>query len=327
MRNGISTWAVVLAGGDGTRLKELTTTAAGHTIPKQFCSFQRATCLLEDAVSRASKVALPQHVCAVVAAKHRQWWPESFKTFPNQNILIEPRNRGTAHGILLALLQIQTRAPDAVVVMLPADHYVVNEVTMARSLRIATNLAADNDHLVYLLGAEPDRPDQELGYIVPSDRRRDSAAHVLRFVEKPSVDVASELIEDGALWNTFIFAGSVRALLRMFEGRHASIMEAMRIAIALTKVAPIGPVGLEILYQDLETSDFSKDVLERHERMLQVVRVPPCGWTDLGTPARVAQTIQRLSMAPSRLKISRAAAYLDLAAWGSRGAVRKVLLA
>jgi mannose-1-phosphate guanylyltransferase len=324
MRTGINTWAVVLAGGDGNRLKELTTTPSGHMIPKQFCSFHRESCLLEDAIGRAAKVAMLQHICSVVAAKHRRWWPASLKALPQQNILVQPCNRGTAHGILFALLQIQRRAPDSIILMLPADHYVVNEPTMARSLRIATNLAADNSHLVYVLGAEPDCPDQELGYIVPNETRHDAAAGVLRFVEKPSIDIARVLISEGALWNTFIFAGSVRALLSMFQGRYTSTIKSMRDAIALTAVAPVGSVGLELLYQDLGNSDFSKDVLECHDWMLQVLRVPPCGWTDLGTPARVAETVQKLALESSnRPQVPRGSPFLlDLAAQRPRERVR-----
>lgn len=97
---------------------------------------------------------------------------------------MQPRNCGTAHGILLALLRIERRAPNSIVVLLPADHYLTDETTMARSLRTATNLAADHEGLVYILGAEPDHPDPELGYIVPSARRGEAAA-VLRFVERP----------------------------------------------------------------------------------------------------------------------------------------------
>jgi mannose-1-phosphate guanylyltransferase len=316
MRKRINIWAIVLAGGDGSRLKELTTTPAGQVIPKQFCSFQGQSCLLEDAIGRAEKVAMPQCICCVVAAKHRQWWPESLNALPQQNVLVQPRNRGTGHGILFALLQLEMLAPDSVVVMLPADHYVVNEATMARSLRTATTLAANNKHLIYVLGAEPDRPDQELGYIVPTASRHATAAGVLRFVEKPSIDIARSLISEGALWNTFIFAGSVRALLSIFEGRYTSTIRGMREAIALIKVPPVGSVGLELLYQELETLDFAKHVLERQEQRLQVLRVPSCGWTDLGTPTRVAETVRKLSSATSSGREGRSGAppFLDLAA-------------
>jgi mannose-1-phosphate guanylyltransferase len=294
MRSFSNTWAVVLAGGDGSRLREITTTATGEVIPKQFCSLQRETCLIEDAIKRAGTAAMPQHICSVVAEQHRRWWSPVLKNLPTQNVFVQPKNRGTAHGILFALLQIERRASNSVVVLLPADHYLTDEITMARSLRIAANLAADNPGLVYLLGAEPDHPDQELGYIVPSELRRDSASGVVRFAEKPIPEKARALIREGALWNTFIMAGSLRALLALFEGHLVSTVTAMRHALDFAQSEPGGAAALELLYANLESHDFSRDVLQRHEQMLQVLRVPNCGWTDLGTPKRVEETIRNL---------------------------------
>jgi len=295
MRSVSNTWAVVLAGGDGSRLREICTTDAGEMIPKQFCSLLRETCLLEDAIKRARAVAISQHICSVVAEQHRRWWSSALKTLLPQNIFVQPENRGTAHGILLALLQIERRAPNSIVVLLPGDHYLTDETTMARSLRTAANLAADNASLVYLLGAEPDHPDQDLGYIVPSDRRRDAAAEVVRFAENPTTEKARALIREGALWNTFTLTGSVRALLNLFEGHFLSTMKAMRDALELAQSEFVGPVTLELLFADLESNDFSRDVLERHEQVLQVLRMPSCGWTDLGTPKRVEETIRSLA--------------------------------
>jgi mannose-1-phosphate guanylyltransferase len=316
MRSVSNTWAVVLAGGEGSRLKELTTTAAGETIPKQFCSMRRDTCLLEDALKRAEAVALSQHICSVVASQHRRWWSGALKNLPAQNIFAQPSNRGTAHGILLALLQIEKRASNAIAVLLPADHYLTDEVTMARSLRMTANLAADNEGLVYLLGAEPDRPDHELGYIVPSAHRRDAPADVVRFVEKPTTALARDLIREGALWNTFIFAGSVRSLLNLFEGCFAPTMKDMRRALEPGTSELAGSVALELVYADLEPHDFSRDVLERHEQILQVLRVPNCGWTDLGTPKRVeeaARTLARVRLPLTTVHSATGVGYLDLA--------------
>jgi mannose-1-phosphate guanylyltransferase len=188
---------------------------------------------------------------------------------------------------------------------------------MARSLRTAANLAADNPGLVYLLGAEPDHPDHELGYIVPSELRRDSASGVLRFAEKPTPEKARTLIREGALWNTFIIAGSLRALLALFEEHFGSTVTAMRHALDLAQNQSGGSVALELFYADLEPHDFSRDVLERHEQMLQVLRVPNCGWTDLGTPKRVEETIRNLAqMRPSTTAMHSASVtgprYLDL---------------
>ena len=316
MRSISNTWAVVLAGGDGSRLREITTTAAGEVIPKQFCSLQRESCLLEDAIERARAVALSQHICCVVAEQHRRWWSKALRTLPAQNTFVQPHNRGTAHGIMLALLQIERRAPNSVVVFLPADHYLTDESTMARSLRTAANLAADNERLVYLLGAEPDHSDHELGYIVPTVQRHDAATGVLRFAEKPTPQTARDMIREGALWNTFILAGTVRALLNLFEGRLAGTITEMRRALGPARSERVGPVALELLYADLESHDFSRDVLERHAQMLQVLRVPSCGWTDLGTPKRVEETVRSLAGVRSpvpTLHSAPAARYLDLA--------------
>jgi mannose-1-phosphate guanylyltransferase len=315
MRSVSNTWAVVLAGGDGNRLRELTTTTTGEVIPKQFCSLHSDTCLLQDAIKRAHAVAPTQHICSVVAAQHRRWWGHALQSLPAQNIFAQPENRGTAHGVLFPLLQIERRAPNSVVLLLPADHYVSDETTMVRSLRAATNLAADNDGLVYLLGVEPDHPDQELGYIVPSERCRDAPAGVVRFVEKPPAEAARALLSEGALWNTFIVAGSVRALLNLFEGHFVSTMRAMRQAIDLAHSEPVGSVALELLYTDLESRDFSRDVLKRHDQMLQVLRVPRCGWTDLGTPKRVEETVRSLAPVTGTAPATAGAGpmYLDLA--------------
>ncbi|MDP9082550.1 MAG: sugar phosphate nucleotidyltransferase [Pseudomonadota bacterium] len=299
MRSVSNTWAVVLAGGEGNRLKELTTTAVGETIPKQYCSMQRDTCLLEDALKRAEAVALPQHICSVVAVQHRRWWSSTLEVLPVKNIFVQPDNRGTAHGIMLALLHIERRAPSSVVVLLPADHFVTDEATMARSLRTAANLAADNDDLVYLLGAEPDHPDQELGYIVPKAQRRDVATGVARFAEKPDAQKAHALIKEGALWNTFILAGAVPALLNLFAEHFAQTLEAMREALAAAQSGLVESAALELLYAGLESLDFSHDVLQCNEKMLQVLRVPSCGWTDLGTPKRVGETVRNLALLQS----------------------------
>jgi mannose-1-phosphate guanylyltransferase len=239
---------------------------------------------------------------------------------------VQPKNCGTAHGILLALLWIERRAPNSIVVLLPADHYLTDETTMARSLRTATNFAADHEGLVYLLGAEPDHPDPELGYIVPSARRGEAAA-VLRFVERPTTEKAGILLREGALWNTFILAGALRALLNLFEGHWLSTVAAMRQALELAQKGVIGPAALEFLYANLDSLDFSRDVLERHEQLLQVLRVPSCGWTDLGTPQRVEETIRslvRLRSPATPLQFAIGAPYLDLASSQRRMALPQV---
>jgi mannose-1-phosphate guanylyltransferase len=302
LNHGASTWAVVLAAGDGSRLQALTRDADGSPVPKQFCSLQGGPCLLEDALQRASAVAPFRRVCAVVAAQHRRWWDGIVGDLPKQNVIVQPHNRGTAHGVLLPLLHILARDPDAHVVLLPADHYVGDESTLAAALRRAAELARANDRAVYLLGIEPEAPDSELGYILPSPRRfSDSPSQVLQFVEKPSAARARALIDQGALWNAFIIAGSVWALLRLFDGSFSSTI--VSISHMTERRIQLEGALFDQFYERLPSIDFSHGVLEGHEATLQVLPVPRCGWTDLGTPQRIGMTLQSLrenSDAPRR---------------------------
>jgi mannose-1-phosphate guanylyltransferase len=285
MRHRLNTWALVLAGGEGSRLHALTKNAHGVVVPKQFCSLQGGPSLLQETLQRAAAVAPLQRVCTVVAAQHRQWWGDMLSYLPEQNVVVQPQNRGTAYGILLPLLRIAARDPDATVVMLPADHYLRDEDVLLESLREAAELADANRDSVYLLGIEPDEPDVELGYILPAARSREQPCGVLRFIEKPSASRAKILLEQGALWNAFIMAGSVKTLLGLFDPSFATTMAAMRGAQG---------ADLEHVYDHLHNVDFSRDVLQGNESVLQVLPVPQCGWTDLGTTKRVGATLQGL---------------------------------
>jgi mannose-1-phosphate guanylyltransferase len=284
MNHRIDTWAVVLAAGKGNRLRSLTRDEHGVAVPKQFCSLQGGPCLLQEALQRAASVAPLDRICSVVAEQHRQWWTTLLNYLPEENVISQPQNRGTAFGILLPLLRIIERDPDATVVLLPADHYLSDEKIMAGALRRAAALAYSDRGSIYLLGVEPDEPDTELGYIVPAPRGRDGVAGVLRFIEKPNAVRARVLLDAGALWNVFIMAASVRTLLSLFDSQFASTVAAMR-----------GFAGdLDSLYRNLRTVDFSKDVLQGRESMLKVLTVPHCGWTDLGTPERVGRILEGL---------------------------------
>jgi mannose-1-phosphate guanylyltransferase len=280
-----NTWAVVLAGGEGSRLRGLTRNGDGVVVPKQFCSLQGGPTLLQEALQRAAALAPPQRVCAIVAEQHRQWWTPILRSLPQDNAVVQPQNRGTAHGILLPLLRIAERDPDATVVLLPADHYLRDEEVMLSSLRHAAELACADRDSIYLLGVEPDEPDTELGYIVPAARSQGDAVAVERFIEKPSEFLARTLLDQGALWNVFILAASVKALLGLFDSRYAATIAAMR---------GFEGASIESLYERLSSKDFSRDVLQGKEARLKVLAVPPCGWTDLGKPKRIGLTLERL---------------------------------
>ncbi len=312
MSDSTHDWALVLAAGEGSRLRSLTT-ANGVAVPKQFCSLDGGPSLLQEALLRAEAIALRPRLCAVVAPQHRQYWQQPLGLLPDANVIEQPRNRGTALGILLPLLRLERRDPQARLLLLPSDHHVRDEDALARCLRAAMGLTATHDEKIVLLGIEPDSADPELGYVLPGRESGQGLREIERFVEKPSAAIARALIERGAAWNSFIVAGSLGALLGLYQRRFASIVESMRGAIA-TDALRGGSEALTALYARLPEIDFSRHVLEGQEQCLRVLAAPACGWSDLGTPQRVADALRRLKAArrPRRPLVA-AGAILSLA--------------
>jgi mannose-1-phosphate guanylyltransferase len=285
------TWAIVLAGGDGTRLRSLTTDAMGLSVPKQFCSLRGGPSLLHDALRRAETAVNLARVCAVVARQHRRWWAPWLAGFPRDNVIEQPRNRGTANGVLLALACVLERDPLANVVILPSDHHVRDETTLCAAMLRALRAVRSDEAEIVLLGVVPEHADPELGYIVPQERARDVPVSVRRFVEKPPSREAATLIADGALWNSFIVAARARSLVDLIRAKDAALVERMRGAWRLDAHALTGYSAVDALYRNLLPLDFSRDVAEGREASLSVLRVLPCGWSDLGTPERVARAL------------------------------------
>jgi mannose-1-phosphate guanylyltransferase len=292
-------WALILAAGEGSRLKTLTMTPSGAHVPKQFCSLLHGPSLVQEALNRARTVVSGERVCAIVADQHRPWWTKLRAYLPNTNVIVQPENRGTAIGILLAVTHIAERDRDARVVLLPSDHYVQDESTLSASLHCAIgHLRAQPDEIV-LLGLAPDEPDPELGYIVPGARTRHGMFEVLLFVEKPTFAHARKLIENGALLNAFIVAATAQAALSLLAKRFPEIVTAMRDAVQRDMHRPQNPIATAELYASLPNLDFSRHVLGNdREANLRVLPVPHCGWSDLGTSKRLAETVRQVRSGP-----------------------------
>lgn len=288
--NTNQTWAIVLAAGEGSRLSDLTT-RSGVSTPKQFCSLRGGRSLLGDALARAARIAPRKRLLVVVAEEHRAFWEPEVAGLAPENVVVQPRNRGTAAGILLPSLTVLERDPEARIAFLPSDHFVAKEYVVESSLRLALESVDEEESGLTLLGITPDAPETGYGWIVPalSDRL---LRPVLRFVEKPAATVAAELFAAGALWNSFLFAVKGSTLVRLFEERLPELVRSFRRVFAGEKTARAR--DMRVLYDALESRDFSHDVLQANEGRLRLESVPPCGWTDLGTPARVEACVAAL---------------------------------
>lgn len=285
----VHTWAIVLAGGAGTRLRSLTTDASGISIPKQYWSLRGGRSLLGDAIARATRVAPLERTVIVVAREHEAWWSAALAELPGlppENVVVQPRGRGTAPGILLPLLSILERDRDARVAVLPSDHFVRDEWTFERALRRSLRAIDKHARDVALLGIAPDAAESDYGWIVPAPGAQE-LSRVERFVEKPPREVALELQGAGGLWNSFVFSARASALEELYLRRLPQLLA----AFAGRSLVGATHEELDPIYAGLGESDFSRQVLQGAEASLNVLRVPECGWTDLGTPERVAECL------------------------------------
>jgi mannose-1-phosphate guanylyltransferase len=289
-----NSWAIVLAGGEGSRLRSLTTDDSGESVPKQFCSLRGGQSLLAETLQRAASVVEPEHICVIVCAQHRRWWEPMLSELTKSNIIVQPSNRGTGNGVLLPLLHILARDPDAHIVLLPSDHYVRDEPALASTLRLAVGALKDNPDEVLLLGMRPDDADPDLGYIVPGRSTGPHISVVDRFVEKPSGSIARHLVDQGALWNALIMATRASALLGLFMTRLPDIVAKMHSAVAEDLHSSANAFATAMIYRDLPEIDFSSQILQGAETRLRLIEANRCGWSDLGTPKRLGETLRGL---------------------------------
>jgi mannose-1-phosphate guanylyltransferase len=283
-------WAVVLAGGDGQRVSALTRDANGVAEPKQYRSFGGRAPMLRWARARARCLAPAPRVLIVVNEPHRPFWRRDLADVPLHNLVIQPCNRGTAAGVLLALLEIQARGcASAPVVLLPSDHYVADEIVLHHAMLTAVQASRHSGRSAVLLGVSPIDLEPGYGWIVPATA--DPVARVSQFLEKPSTEKVGQMVSRGALINSFILVARVQAMLDLYEQALPDILRAFRRCTVTSRAE----LAIRCLYEDLPCIDLSRDVLERAAGSLSVVRVPPCGWSDLGTPDRLQSFLEQAS--------------------------------
>jgi mannose-1-phosphate guanylyltransferase len=200
-------WAVLLAGGSGTRFWPLSTPEN----PKQLLPLTGTSSSAEDAVNRLAGL-IPRERTLVVAGAGLAAKLQERLQLPAENMLVEPRAASTAPALIWATWEARRRDPEAEVLSLHADWAVGDAAAFRQTADIALAAARRHDRLV-TVGMVPSRPETGYGYIVPGPPLDESTRGVARFSEKPDAATALDLMAAGALWNSGLFAWTAARLL------------------------------------------------------------------------------------------------------------------
>jgi mannose-1-phosphate guanylyltransferase len=292
-------WAVILAGGDGTRLKSLTRKIAGDERPKQFCPVLGGATLLEETQRRAALELADERTLYVVNQIHQPYYTPILGQHREENLVVQPCNRGTAPAILYSLLRIAARDPDAAVAFFPSDHYISDNMKFMAHVRAALETARQRPDLVVLLGLEPESPEVEYGWIEPATviKGHSRVYGVRRFWEKPNKVLAQVLQLRGCLWNSFVMVASVQALLDSIEVAVPELYRALSCLVPLFGT-PAETKAIDHLYERLHEINFSHQVLAQRPDRLAVIRVAGVRWNDLGEPKRVLASLDMAGVRP-----------------------------
>lgn len=273
-------YAVIMAGGQGTRFWP----RSRRNMPKQLLNIIGEKTMIEQTVARISPLIPAERTLVVAGAAYSELIRDCLPQLPEENFLFEPVARNTAACVAWAALWVRKRAPDAVMVVLPADHLIRDEAEFLRVLGAAIDTARPMHRLV-TIGIQPDHPETGYGYIRASEDRLQvdgrGVFRVAQFVEKPSRQKAEQFLAEGNyLWNSGMFiwrADSIWEEVCRYLPQLAKDLEPVAESMRTDTLAG----ALNEVYPRLPSVSIDVGVMER----AQDVWVVPAdiGWSDVGS--------------------------------------------
>ena len=269
-------WAILLAGGSGTRFWPLSSPSR----PKQLLPLAGPRSSAEDAVDRLAGFIPAERILVVSGGSLAERLRDRLNV-PAENFLIEPRAASTGPALVWATLEASRRDPEATVVSMHADWIVRDPAAFVASAATALETATRHRRLV-TVGIVPSRPETGFGYIVPGERLDSASRAVGRFVEKPDGARALDLMAEGALWNSGLFAWRAEDLRR-------------EVLAHTTEIAPYLPLlergDVAGFFRDVREVSIDVGVFERSDSVAVVSG--DFAWDDIGTWEALARVRPR----------------------------------
>ncbi|MBP1623932.1 MAG: mannose-1-phosphate guanylyltransferase [Acidobacteria bacterium] len=206
-------YAVIMAGGRGERFWPLST----RSIPKPFIPLLGSSTLLQDTVARIQRLVPVETILISIGAEHSRIARQQLPQLPEENFIVEPTGRDTAACLGFSALHIERRDPAAVMLALPADHFIGDADAYVRTVQKGLESLEGSSGVVF--GIAPTRPETGYGYILAAKPERpEDAWSVSRFIEKPDAATAERYLASGNyFWNSGIFLWENRVLLELFQ--------------------------------------------------------------------------------------------------------------
>jgi len=292
-------FSVIIAGGKGTRFWPLSRAQR----PKQLLRILSHKSLIEETVERVVSLCGRRQTLVVTVAEQLNALRKELDQLPSNNFLAEPEGKNTAPCIGLAALEVMRTNADAVMIVLPADHWVGDVEAFRRVLNAAVELAIRGDQLI-TIGIRPEYPETGYGYIVKSEafgaRRRGAAYRVKRFTEKPTLAAAKRLIRRGSLWNSGIFVWKARTLLELMARYQPAIAKGLEVIHQNAKgrsLANPNPSLRSVIarqYKKMPSLSIDYAVLENAGSEGRVLTLEGnFGWSDVGSWSAVHRMMRK----------------------------------
>ncbi len=295
-------WSIILAGGEGERIKPFIMRWLKRHKPKQYCAFVGTRSMLQHTLARADRLSTRERQLTVIRRTHLHDARLQLAERPFKTVIRQPQNCDTGAGVFLPLTYVRKNDPEATVVVYPSDHFVYPEDKFVEVVTSAVQAAETFHDKLVLLGVSPDRPEPEYGWIIPGENLGSVGGRkvnrVQAFTEKPGQIKAEAAKASGGLWNTLIFAVKAETLWKL--GTHC-FPEMMRLFEQLSAAigTPREDAILEAIYRIMPVRNFSSGLLAHVVEQVAVIELDGVLWSDWGRPERIAETIRRMDKIPA----------------------------